>query len=288
LLIAFGLGLFFIPLRNRLQTFIDRLFFKKSPREIAEENILLKEEITKSDQLKMMSTLASGVAHEVKNPLTAIKTFAEFLPQKLNDKEFLTKFARIVGKEVERIDELVHDLMNFAKPSPLKLEPVGLNKYLNDILDILNSSFLKNKITVERNLAATADMTIRLDQKQFKQALLNILLNAVDAMGTGGTLSIGSRVEGLGARKPSSNHTLDPRPDTLTIPYTLIITIADTGPGISPQDLKHIFDPFFTKKDHGTGLGLPITKGIIEQHRGKLTIKSKDGAGTEARIELPA
>lgn len=262
---AFGIGLIFIPLRNKIQYLIDNIFFKGSHEEIARQNELLREQVARTERLKSVATLASGIAHEVKNPLQAVKTFAEFLPQKMDDKEFLNKFSNIVGKEVGRIDNLVHQLLDFAKPNPLTLNKVSLNELLCDTLDLLNSHFIKCNIQISKNFDRSSNpIFILADLNKLRQAVLNILLNAIEAMPTGGTLTVNV-----------SSHE-----------QRTTIHASDTGSGIPKKDLSHIFDPFYTTKDHGTGLGLSITQRIIQEHNGKIFIESEPGKGTTVRIEM--
>ncbi len=228
-----------------------------------------------------MGTLASGLAHEIKNPLTAIKTFSEYLPQKLDDKEFLQKFSRIVGGEVNRIDSLVNELLEFAKPAPLQLKQTNINKLISDTLDFLNSRFLQQSITIEKNLSAECNESTSIDPNKIKQVLLNIFLNAIEAMPAGGTLTVStSSGSGIEARGSNTSHeTRDARYVTLRV--------TDTGSGISRENLKHIFDPFFSTKDSGTGLGLPISHGIITEHGGTITAESEPGKGTTFTLNLP-
>ncbi len=265
---AFSLGLFFVPLKNKIQRFVDRHFFKGTQEEIALQNVQLRQEIVQSEKYKTLSTLASGVAHEVKNPLTAIKTFCEYLPQKLDDKEFLLKFSKLVGREVDRIDGMVHELLDYGKPGPLSLKETGIHKLLQDTLNTLSNQFIKNRIEVIQHLSPF-NYHLNIDANRVKQALLNLFLNAIEAMPSGGKLTVTTRIKG-----GSSNPVFE-------------ISIQDTGCGIAAKDLPHIFDPFFTKTDHGTGLGLTITRGIIEQHGGKVSIRSQVGVGTEVILEFP-
>ena len=265
---AFIFGAGFAPIKNQVQDLIDRSFFQGTHTEIIQQNETLREELVRSEKLKSIATLASGLAHEVKNPLTAIKTFTEFLPQKLDDKEFLQKFSSLVGKEVERINDLVHQLLEFAKPSPLALKPVNIHGLIDNTLDFLNSKFLKHQIKVEKILIPDQTLLLEIDANQLRQALLNLFLNAIEAMATGGTLIV--RTGRRGDTSPSFE-----------------IVIQDTGPGIDPKDLPHIFDPFFSKKDGGTGLGLSITHGIIAEHKGRIKAESAPGKGTAFTIELP-
>ena len=272
--IAFGLGLIFIPLRHRIQNFVDRYFFKGTQKEIALENEQLRQEVAQSDKYKTLSTLASGVAHEIKNPLTSIKTFCEYLPRKLEDKKFLLKFSDLVGREVDRIDGMVHELLDYSKPAPLALKKTDVNKLIQNTLDTLNSQFIKNHIEVifkssDISHQSSDSCLLNIDANRIRQALLNLFLNAIEAMPHGGKLTVSSSSEG-GVHRTS-----------------YIVTIADTGSGIVPEDLKHIFDPFFSKKASGTGLGLAIVQGIVEQHRGKIKIESKVGVGTAVKLEFP-
>lgn len=270
---AFGLGLLFFPLRHRIQQFVDRYFFKGTQEEIAQQNAQLRQEIAQSDKYKTLSTLASGVAHEIKNPLTAMKTFCEYLPRKLDDRAFLLKFSRLVGKEVERIDGMVHELLDYSKPAPLALKKTDINKLIQDTLNTLNSQFIKDHIEVvvtkSQGHPSPGNALLSIDANRVKQVLLNLFLNAIEAMPTGGQLTVTSLVSRISSLE------------------TFVITITDTGSGIPPEDLKHIFDPFFSRKDHGTGLGLAIVQGIMEQHRGEVRITSQVGVGTEVRLEFP-
>lgn len=262
---AFALGLFFIPIRHKIQYFMDKYFFRGTPSEIAEQNEQLRQEIVQSEKYKTLTTLTTGFAHEIKNPLTAIKTFSEFLPQKLEDKKFLKKFARIVSHEVERIDDMIHQLLDYGKPAPLAIKKTNIHKLLNDTLEVLSNTFISKNITVVKQLFP-ASYSLNIDPNQIRQALLNILLNAVDAMPQGGTLTISTSV---------------------TNTSYFVIEIEDTGKGIRREDLSQIFDPFFSRKDSGTGLGLSITQSLITNHKGVIQIRSKVRVGTTVRIDLP-
>ena len=281
---AIIVSIIFIPLKNKLQSIVDCYFFKGTPIQIAEENKLLRQEIIHSEKLKAVATLASGMAHEIKNPLTAVKTFTEFLPQRLDDKEFLLKFSKIVGSEVSRIDNLVHQLLEFSKPAPLQLKPTDINQLISDTLDFLSSQFLQSRIDAYKELCSYCPI-LSIDQSQFKQAFLNIILNAIEAMKAGGTLTVETKIKGLAGLGVKEIFSDSKIPNSQNPIFT--IAISDTGPGIPPKNLEHIFDPFFTTKDEGTGLGLSIAHGIIQEHGGRIVVKSEIGKGTEFTIGLP-
>jgi signal transduction histidine kinase len=265
IIMASLIALIFTPLKNRIQNLVDRAFFKATPMEMAQQNEQLRQEITHSERMKSIAILASGMAHEIKNPLTPIKTFSEQLPSRLDDKEFLLKFSKIINKEVDRIDSLVQELLNFAKPSPPQLKQMNIHQLIEQTLDLLNNEIIRHKINLNTSFE-NKNILINIDPKQIKQALLNIFLNAIEAMPNRGTLTINTNVK---------------------MPNCLVIKISDTGFGIDAKDLPHIFDPFFSKKDHGTGLGLSITHEIIQNHNGRILAESELGKGTAFKIELP-
>lgn len=259
------IAIFFTPLKNKIQNTIDKYFFKGSQAEIAEENELLRQEVIQTERLKSIAILASGIAHEIKNPLTALKTFSEYLTAKKSDPEFLEKFSPIIKSEVNRINDLVHQLLDFAKPSPAQLKKENIIEIINSTLALFHNDFMKHKIGMETHYKST-DLFLNLDYKQIKQVFLNIFLNAIESMPKGGTFRVSI---------------------SLKMDRFVNIRIQDTGIGISKQDLKHIFDPFFTNKDNGTGLGLAITHEIIKNHNGRIFVESTIGKGTIFTIELP-
>ena len=251
------------PLKNIVQRFLDKYFFHGTIEQIDEENIKLREEIQKSEKMKAIATLAAGMAHEIKNPLTSIKTFTEYIDQKQDNPEFLNKFKQIVGDEVDKINFIVKQLLEFSKPVELKLQDTNVNDLLDQTLDLLNNEFLKRNIQINKSYSNLLDTKV--DPSQIKQVFLNISLNAIDSMKNGGILNVVTK----------NNQ------DKISI------TVKDTGTGIKKEDLKHIFDPFFSKKDEGTGLGLSVVHGIIEKHNGNIKANSTVGEGTTFEIILP-
>ena len=258
------IALFFIPFRNFLSNLIDKKIFGKTIVDLSSENIQMQSQLEMQDQMKAVATLAAGMAHEIKNPLTAIRTFTEYLPEKSKDPEFISKFTSVVGAEVEKIDATVRQLLDFAKPSTPVMAHVDIQKILEETLDFLSSDFLKHKIKVERVFLPGPGI-ISGDRKQLKQAFLNLFLNSIQAMPNGGVLRVFV---------------------FLTKSGEVLIALSDTGIGIPKENLKHVFDPFFTTKEEGTGLGLSIVNGIILKHGGRIEVKSETGKGTEFRVFL--
>ncbi|MFH0925615.1 MAG: ATP-binding protein [bacterium] len=233
---------------------------------IQQELERMQEELIRSERLKAVGILAAGMAHEIKNPLTGIKTFIEYLPSKHNDKEFINKFTRIVNPEIEKINTLVRQLLDFAKPKPIELKECDLPKLLDETLDLLFDIIMENKIEVIRNY--TTSPIIKADSMQIKQVFCNLIMNAVDAMKERENRKLTVAIK-------QNNH------------LYIEISIEDTGSGISQENLEHLFDVFFSTKDMGTGLGLSIVHGIIEKHKGLIEVESKENVGTTFRIKLP-
>ena len=222
------------------------------------------ERLLQQERLVAAGQFATGMAHEIKNPLSAIKTFAEYLPEKYQDASFREKFFRIVQGEIDRINTIVKELLDFAKPAPLRLEPVAMSRFLEESLALLSNQMLKQDVEL-RTAFHENGLTVQADPKQLRQVVLNLLLNSLEAMPAGGRLEV----------------------DTSVQDDQLILKIADSGCGI-PEDHQHkLFDPFFTTKERGMGLGLAIVKGVVERHGGAIFIRSRPGAGTTVEVALP-
>ncbi len=262
--VAFVIAMCFNPLRDWIQTFVDRALFKATAPEMAVQREQLLTELRKSDQMKAVATLAAGLAHEIKNPLSAIKTFTEFLPERYQEPGFLEKFHRIVGQEVEKIHATVQNLLAFAKPQAIKRERLALAPLVQDMVTLLAGDCLKRQVQVEE--AVPAELYVLGDRTQLKQVLLNLCLNSLEAMdGSGGLLRIAATQQD----------------------GQVLLTVHDTGPGIAPEALSKVFDPFFTTKATGTGLGLSVVQGIIQEHGGRISLTSQVGQGTTVTVRLP-
>jgi signal transduction histidine kinase len=243
---------------------------------IAIENAKLYEDLKRSksyirraDRLASLGTLTAGLAHEIRNPLVAIKTLTQLLPERLDDEEFRTQFLQIASGEVDRIASLVTELLEFARPSDPKLELEDINTILDGMILLVSTETKKKQINITKNY--TSDLSpVQIDREQIKQVFLNILLNAIEATCENGKITVKTRA----FIKPGGE------------PYVQI-EFTDTGCGIPGEYIEDIFNPFFTTKSTGSGLGLSISNQIIQDHRGYIDVESQLGNGSSFFINLP-
>jgi signal transduction histidine kinase len=225
----------------------------------------------RQEKLASLGMLAAGVAHEIRNPLTAIKAWL-FLQQKHltpDSPEFAD--AELIEGEIDRLERIVKDFLQFARPPEPQFIVARAEQPLIDVQTLLQPEFERSKIEIV--LGETAPAQIRIDPQQMKQVLINLVRNAADSIGQNGTVILRVKLD-------------DKRISDRTIPV-VILEVSDTGKGIPPEAEKRLFDPFFTTKDHGTGLGLPIAARIIEKHHGALQYQTQPDQGTTFGIILP-
>ncbi|MFL6541803.1 MAG: ATP-binding protein [Chthoniobacterales bacterium] len=242
----------------------------------------LEAQIRRSDRLASLGTLSAGMAHEIKNPLVSIKTFAQLLPERYQDSDFRETFSSLIGHEIDRIDTLVNQLLRFARPAKPLLRPMHLHEVLEKSLQLVGHRLYQKQIKLTRQWGANVD-TIRADADQLEQVFLNFFLNAMDAMDQGGELSVSTDIRGTDEwfdAVASSN-------GNGAVHEVLRISIRDNGAGIRAEDISHVFDPFFTTKDYGTGLGLSVVHGIVQEHGGHIEVESELSKGTAFHILLP-
>lgn len=228
----------------------------------------LESEKRRAERLAAFGTLVAGIAHEIKNPLVAIKTFAELLPERYSEVDFREDFSKVVITEIDRIDDLVARLRGLAAPTPQSTGPIDIREPIVETLSLLRAQLEHTRTTVHREFEVDAPLVV-VDASQLKQLFLNLCLNAVEAMGPGGKLTI--RV----GRKHSPTGTW------------IVTEVSDTGPGIPESIRTSIFDPFFTTKPRGSGLGLAICRGIMDAHKGTIRAESST-KGTTIVVEFPA
>jgi signal transduction histidine kinase len=237
-------------------------------------------QIRRSDRLASLGTLSAGMAHEIKNPLVSIKTFAQLLPERYHESDFRETFSGLIVHEIDRIDSLVNQLLRFARPAKPLLRPMHAHEILEKTLRLVQHRLYQKEIKVTQRWNAPVD-TIRADGDQMEQVFLNFFLNAMDAMKRGGELTVSTETRSGGSLVTRLLPEDEERNEALHI------SIRDTGEGIKKEDIARVFDPFFTTKDFGTGLGLSVVHGIIEEHGGQIEVESELAKGTSFHIFLP-
>lgn len=237
-------------------------------------------QIRRSDRLASLGTLSAGMAHEIKNPLVSIKTFAQLLPERYQDSDFRDTFSNLIGHEIDRIDSLVNQLLRFARPAKPVLKPMHVHEVLEKSLQLVGHRLYQKEIKLTRSWQADVD-TIRADADQLEQVFLNFFLNAMDAMKHGGVLSVGTEIHAASEWVAAISGTNGDSHEVLRV------TVRDDGEGIRKEDIPHVFDPFFTTKDYGTGLGLSVVHGIVQEHGGQIEVESELRKGTSFHILLP-
>ncbi len=227
----------------------------------------LRREIARSQRLATVGRLAAGVAHEIRNPLSSIKGFATYFKERYRQVPEDLRIADIMIQEVDRLNRVVGQLLEFARPVSVAVRPVPAGDFIKNSLRLVECQAGEKRIQIDTRFAPGIE-TIFVDPDRINQVLLNLYLNAIDAMGNaGGKLTVSVAADAAGRRA--------------------VIRVADNGVGISEADLAHIFDPYFTTKASGTGLGLAIAHKILEVHKGEISIDSQLGKGTTVSLFLP-
>jgi two-component system cell cycle sensor histidine kinase/response regulator CckA len=236
-------------------------------RKAAEEELRqMQERLMHNEKIAALGRVAAQVAHEVKNPLAGLRLYSLHLKNKVAGKlsdaemDIINKIADGIG----RLTETTEQILSFARPLNMTLSRVNLNKVVSDTVQLLEPQSTANSIEVKLNLAEPAP-TGMLDEASMHAALMNLMLNAIQAMPGGGTLTVSTEI----------------RDDAL------LINISDTGKGMSQEQVENVFEPFYTTRAQGLGLGMPYAKKIIEQHQGEIHVESREGQGTRIEIELP-
>jgi signal transduction histidine kinase len=221
----------------------------------------LRERVIHSERMAALGELAARVAHEIRNPLISIGGFARRLEKKLSGD--IQEYARIIVNEVSRLENILKEILGFVKTARINKCSVDVNELMNDIADFVTPQMDEKNNTIVRELYKEP-ITAVIDPDKMKDAILNIFTNACQATDCG-TLTV---------RTWQQNN-------------EAVIELVDTGQGIREDDLKNIFNPFFTTKAQGTGLGLAVAHKIIQEHNGKIKVESEWGGGTSFKIYLP-
>jgi two-component system sensor histidine kinase HydH len=223
-------------------------------------------QLVRSEKLAALGQLAAGLAHEIRNPLTSINILIHSLRENVSSDNIHGEDLRVIEEEIDRINEIVDQFLRFAKPAAPLLEKTEVLPIFEETLQLLKPQIKGRKISVQKKFQPLPLITM--DREQMKQVVLNLLLNAIQAMPEGGRL-------GLAARVPEDHQWIR-------------LSIQDSGIGIHREDMSKLFDPFFSTKEGGIGLGLSIAHRIVDQHQGKIEVESVPGEGTCFTIWLPA
>ncbi|MBI4649763.1 hypothetical protein HY745_00360 [Candidatus Desantisbacteria bacterium] len=247
---------------------------KKLEEKVKERTLELEKrnkDLARAEHMARMGRLAAGLAHEIKNPLNSIGINLELLKRYLGkiifkEKEDMQDILKLVNNEVARLDSLIREFLLFARPQKIKPHDIDINRFLEDILNLVKAEAEKRNIRIIMNLS-NDKLAASFDESLIKQVILNIIINAFDSMAGGGELKI------IAEKEDADN--------------SINIRIKDNGCGIKDEILPQIFEPFFSTKENGSGLGLSIAQRIVEEHSGHIDVKSVYGEGTVFTINLP-
>ncbi|KRE32740.1 transporter substrate-binding domain-containing protein [Paenibacillus sp. Soil724D2] len=221
------------------------------------------DELARKDRMQSLGQLVAGIAHEIRNPITSILSYAQLLPTKYENKEYREFFAQHVTGEVMRLNRIVGELLDFARDKPPEKTTFPIGETVQAVVLLFHQLLEKQRIVVQ--LEVPESCAVWADAQQIKQVLINLFKNAIDAMENGGKLQITAYSDG--------SH--------------VMMTIEDTGEGIDPRDMANIYEPFFTRKAGGVGLGLSICYRLMAENNGGIEVESKKGTGTKVTLKLP-
>lgn len=226
----------------------------------------MEQQLIRTEKLAALGRLAASLAHEINNPLQAIRSSISLLAKRPLDEDKREWYLSIADKEVQRLIQMVRRMLDFYRPSTERRGLTDVNALLEDTLALSSKQLQHSDIRVSKELAAGLPRTVAV-ANYLKQVFINIVLNALEAMPHGGELAVST--------------SLDEENDEL------VIAFCDTGVGIPADDLPYVFEPFYTARDQGTGLGLAISYTIVEQHEGRIEVESEEGKGTTFTVRLP-
>ena len=236
----------------------------------------LEGQLRRSDRLAALGSLAAGLAHEIKNPLTSVLTFSRHVERRFDDPHFRERFQRVVPRELERINGILERLLELARPAPATFTRIPLAPLVDRAVDLFTDKIETQQVQVTRDYARDLP-PVAVDEESVYRAVINVVGNALEAMPAGGRLGLRvawvAPAEGFRSPRPASRQ--------------IVLEVSDTGAGILAEDADRLFNPFFTTKERGTGLGLAVTHKIIEDHGGLIDFHSVPGVGTTFRIVLP-
>lgn len=260
---------------NLLSILINQATFAIEHASLYEQQTERLKKMYRTDRLATLGELAAGAAHEIRNPLTAIRSTIQYLSKDFSADPVKSEMVTELISEVERINKIVQGLLSFARPSDLNTSDINIEQLINQTLLLVTNTLRKQNVEVEFEYF-TDNTTIQGDAEQLKQVFLNIILNAVEAMGKNPPERSRTLIISIEKGTPINSHS-----------RYLIISFEDSGKGIEQKNIENVFNPFFTTKEEGTGLGLAICYGIINRHEGEIEVKSVPDKGTCMNIKLP-
>lgn len=234
----------------------------------------MEDEVSRKSRLVELGTIAAGVAHEIRNPLASIKTFAQLMPERMEDPEFKNEFSKLVLKDVDRITKVIESMLAFARPAQVTIGEHPANELVEEAILLVQPRLKSKRIELTREFHGNP--VIKVDKHQILQVLVNLLNNAADALHEQGKIRVAT---GVGQRNLAG--------DGSGSQNYAVIEVSDNGPGIPAAVRNRLFDPFFTTKKEGTGLGLSISQKIARDHGGAITVSSVEGKGTSFQVNLP-
>ncbi|MBF7081736.1 hypothetical protein IT084_01905 [Desulfallas sp. Bu1-1] len=248
---------------------IDDLTIEAGYQELLKKLKEFEHQLDRSGKLSSIGELAAGTAHEIRNPLTTVRGFVQIIQQKIrkNETSGIDSYVQLILAEIDRINKILTDFLNLAKPQEAKMEPVNINELLNEVMFLMENEALRKEIHINQILAEQVPL-VTADKYQLAQVFLNIISNAFQAM-------------------PVKNGVLTIRSSVLDDQSKVNVDFIDNGEGIPEELLNKIFDPFVSTKENGTGLGLAISRRIINAHGGEIKVTSRPGEGAMFSVFLP-
>ncbi|MEI8022279.1 MAG: ATP-binding protein, partial [Schlesneria sp.] len=244
-------------------------------------------EVLQAERLAAVGELAAGVAHEIRNPLTSVKLLLQYAIRKASGPTLEESQLRLILDEIGRMETTIQGLLDFARPPKLNIMKHDLRQTLQRALNLIDSRARQQGIEIIMGEVETP-LIVDGDTEKLHQVLVNLLINAVEAMPDGGRLSIDAMDAMIGIDIPRSP-TTDTSPDCQKQPdnHVAVITIRDTGEGISTHVLSRLFEPFATTKERGTGLGLAVSHRIVEEHQGTIVACNDSSGGAKFTLTMP-
>lgn len=239
-------------------------------RDVSEQHALT-DKLVQADKLVLLGQLSAGIAHDIRNPLAAVNLNLQILKRNISKNSPEHSYIDVALQGVERIHRIVEVSLNFSKPTVIEISSFNINSLIPVVLELSSSAIKRKNITINLDLAEQTE-DISADPKQLQQVFINLLTNAADSIKETGVISIKTYLD---------------KADKKGEKDFMVVSISDSGCGIPTEDLSKIFNPFFTRKPEGTGLGLPITHRILHQHGGIIDVESTVGVGTTFYVKLP-